>query len=113
MRLNFPMTLVSLIAAGLVFYGFYKWNDPENFIYSVGSAVMAFIMLLSATAISLQTPRSSVMFKTTSAVFFTLMLVADICLAAFNFSDTTFIITNGAAICLWLIIIYGVAKAKQ
>lgn len=108
------MTLVSLIAAGLIFYGFYKWHMPESLLFSIGSAAVAFIMLLCTMAISFsKSPRSSVMFKTVSAIFFIVMLVVDIFMSSDKSGETTFIIVNGLAICLWLVITYGIARSKQ
>lgn len=108
------MLIISLIVGGLIFFGFYKWHDPENLLFSIGSAAVAFLMLATTMAVSIKgSPRSSAMMKTASGILFALMLITDVCLAGFGAGETSFIVINGIGVCLWAVIVYGIGRSKQ
>ncbi len=113
MKTNVFMLFISLVISGLIFYGFHMWGDG-NLLYSLGTSLVCLVLLCATTAFtSAEAKRSSLMVKTTSGIFFFLMLVTDILLAVCHASNTVFIIVNGLALCLWAMIAYGVSRAKQ
>ena|GEM_PF-4849355 len=108
------MIIISLAIAGLIFFGFYKWYDPNDLLFLIGTTAISFILLAAATSVSYpETPRTGVMIKVVSSVFFLIILPADILMAAFKMSDTTFIITNGLALCIWATTVYAIGRARQ
>ncbi|MDR2936799.1 MAG: hypothetical protein LBU80_05600 [Rikenellaceae bacterium] len=112
MKTNVFMLFISLVISGLIFYGFHTWGD--NLLYSLGTSIVCLVLLCATTAFSsTEAKRSSLMVRTTSGIFFFLMLATDILLAVCHASNTVYIIVNGLALCLWAIIAYSIARAGQ
>ena len=113
MKINFFLLFIALAICGLVFFGFYNWTD-NNLLYTSVSAGVSLFFLVPTIALTWpEHPRGTTMAKVLSGLVFVVALVANILLARYEVSSTTFIIVNGALFCIWAGLCYGITSAKQ
>ncbi|MDR3268180.1 MAG: hypothetical protein LBT83_03840 [Tannerella sp.] len=112
MKINFFLLFISIAMCGLIFFGFYKWDD--DLWLSILSASISLIFLVTTLAMEFpDAPRSGTMVKVTSGIFFFVFLVLNILFSVFNASETSYVLTNGIGLCIWASSVYGIAKTKQ
>lgn len=106
------MFFISLVVCGLIFFGFYKWDG--DLLIAIGSALVSLLTLSTSFALSSKDgSRGVVMARVISGIIFMTMMIVNILFAMYDASSTTYIITNGLALCLWAIMFYGIVRSRQ
>lgn len=112
MKVNIFMLFIALILAAMVFIGFNHYYG--DLLYTVGTTVVALIMLATGMSFTPEdSPRSGIMIKVASWVFFIILMLVDILFAFYDISGTMFLIVNLAILCGWAVGVYSIARAKQ
>jgi len=113
MRLNLFLSCIAVVVSGLVFYGLYEMNQ-EKLIYPIVAAAVNVILLVFTMGVSFDKyPRSTVMVKTATGVFWFIALIMNILFVVFEVSNVVLIIANVLILTICASITYGIFKAKQ
>ena len=113
MKLNLFLSFIAVVVSGLVFYGLYEMNQ-EKLIYPIVAAAVNVILLVFTMGVSFEAyPRSSIMLKTATGVFWFIALIMNILFVVFNVSNVVLIISNVLILSICSAIVYGIFKAKQ
>lgn len=113
MKLNLFLSCIAVVVSGLVFYGLYEMNQ-EKLIYPIIAAAVNVILLVFTMGVSFEEfPRSTVMVKTTTGIFWFIALVMNILFVVFEVQNVVLIIANVLILSICAAIAYGIFKAKQ
>ncbi len=113
MKINFFLLFLALVICGLISFGLYNTYDDRCF-YSIATGGVAFLMLGTALALRMpESPRSGVLVRVVSSIFFVVMLIMDILFTCRGIGSTAFIVVNGIMLCVWAALVYGLGRAKQ
>lgn len=114
MKINFLTTIIALAISSLIAYGFYSFNNSENkIILSVGSFLFLSITLINLIGINFKLSRTTTNIRVVSGVFFVVSFFCNLLFSGFNFSIPTYVIINGIVFLIFMLIIYGIYRAKQ
>lgn len=113
MKINKFIAFLAFCLATLVSYFLSSYQEINNkFILGIGCFVGLFISSVGTLALSFDYGRTTVLTKTTSAVFVILYLVSQIFFANINFTLPTYLFVNGMLIIFFLIVLYSISKSK-
>lgn len=108
-----PLVIVLGISA-IITYGLYSFCTSGNAILlAVFGGLMSLATLATAFGVTFRHQGKSVNIKVVSLVFFVLALISNIVFARCAFKIPTYIIVNGLLILIWLLVVYGISKAKN
>ena len=114
MKINFLTTIIAIAISSLIAYGFYTFSSSENkIILSLGSFLFLSIALINMIGINFKQPRTTTNIRVVSGVFFGVFFFLNLLFSGFNFSIPTYVIINGIIFLLFMLIIYGINRAKQ
>jgi hypothetical protein len=114
MKIKVVPTLIAIGICGLIAYGFYTFHQGENrLILSLGSFIFLSLTLIPVIGINFILPRTTVMIKTVSGIFFTVAVVSNVIFSLFHLSLPLYMIINGILILLYLLIGGSIQRAKQ
>ena len=113
MKLNIFLSCIAVVVSGLVFYGLYEANQ-EKLIYPITATVVSLLLLVFTMGISLSDyPRSTMMMKTTTGIFWFIALIMNILFVVFDVSNVVLIISNALLLAICSSVAYGISKSKQ
>lgn len=116
MKINIVSTLITLIAAALLGYLFYTLSEAEEQMLkalAISGFASIFICLECGIGISFKDSHHTVNSFATSLFFLVIFIVEHCCFAVWGTSQAWLIITTGLLMVLYLIIFYGISKAKM
>ena len=113
MKLNLFLSCIALVVSGLVFYGIYEVNS-DKLIFPITATVVSAILLVLTMGISFKDyPRSTVMMKISTGIFWTIALVMNILFVVYDASNVVLIIANALLLSIGASLVYGISKSKQ
>ena len=116
MKINIIPTLIAVIASVLFAYLFYSISNAEEKMLNT-LAVSSFISFVTCIecgiGISFKDKHHTVNGFAASALFFVLFLVDHCCFAIWGTNPTWVIITTGLLLVMFLLVYYGISKAKM
>ena len=115
MKINTFTAILSVALAGIIafFLSFYVSGD-NKLLLGFGSFVSMALTLTGTLSLSFEYDRTNTLTRTTSGVFFSLILASQIVFTAINvFLLPTYILVTGCATILYILIIYGISKSKH
>lgn len=116
MKVNIILTAISLFGAALLGFLFYNIADPEsNLINAVAISgfVTAATCLECGLGISWDSTHRKANALVTSFAFLVFFVIEHCCFAAWGSSLAWLVILTGLALLFYLLVIYGISKAKM
>ena len=115
MKIKIIPAIIAFFVSLLIAYGLFHACHYESraWFLSIVSGIVLFIPMLACIGVSFQPKRTSANIKVVSAVFWVVILIADIIFSFFQFSIPLFIITNCLLLLFWLLISYFIGQAEQ
>jgi hypothetical protein len=115
MKINTFTSILSVALAGLIafFLSFYV-KGYNNLLLGIGSFLSMTLTLIGSISLSFEYDRTTTLIRTTSGIFFILILITQIVFTAIKgFFLPTYILVTGSATILHLLIVYGISKSKH
>ena len=116
MKLNVTNTVIAVVLAALLSYLCYTLSNHESVrtLITAGSFFTSAIALIAALGLRVpEYPRTSVLLKTVSSIFATLIICDNIIFSFFDFSVAFYIILTGLLLVVFLLVYSSVYNAKQ
>lgn len=115
MKFDIVKSFIAIAISALIAYGCYSLYEEAQ--YNILFVIVTFLFLavtsIFSIGVSSEYPRTSVMVKTTSWVFFFIGIALAIGFALMGFSKPALIITNGVILLIYILIINSIWKTKQ
>lgn len=115
MKINTFTAFLSIVLAGIIafFLSFYVAGE-NKMILGIGSFITLALTLAGTVSLSFEYDRTTTLTRTTSGIFFSLILASQIVFTAINvFLLPTYILVIGCATILYVLIVYGISKSKH
>lgn len=115
MKINTFTAILSIALAGIIafFLSFYVSGD-NKLLLGIGSFVSMALTLTGTLSLSFEYDRTTTLTRTTSGIFFSLILASQIVFTAINgFLLPTYILVTGCATILYALIIYGLSRSTH
>ena len=116
MKINIIPTLITLVIAVLLAYLFYTLSDAEDHMLkalAISGFISTCICLECGIGLSFNDAHHTANSFAISLVFFVVFIAEHCCFAAWGTNSAWVIITTGLLLMLYLLIIYGISKAKM
>ncbi len=115
MKINIVPTIIALAISALIAYALYVLckTDGQELLLAIGGGIATFIPLATTLGVRFEQSRTSVNIATLGGVFTGIMLICCFIFALVRFATPVFIIVAGLLTLIFIIIVYGIAKAKQ
>jgi len=96
MKVNVINTAIALAISLLIAYGLYSIESNANrYLVTTGGFIFLSTTLVLMIGISFALPRTAVNLKIVSGVFFVVALLSNLIFSFVNFSEVSYIVTNG------------------
>ena len=115
MKVNTFTTILSIALAAIIafFLSFYVVEE-NKLILGIGSFVTLTATLIGTFSISFDYNRTTALTRTTSGLFFALLMISQIIFTTVNnFQLPTYILVSGGLTILYALIFYGISKSKH
>ena len=115
MKINTFTAILSVALAGIItfFLSFYV-TGYNKLLVGIGSFLSMALTLIGTISLSFEYDRTTTLTRTTSGIFFILILTSQIIFTAIKgFLLPTYILVTGSATILHLLIVYGISKSKH
>jgi hypothetical protein len=115
MKINTFTAILAVALAGIIafFLSFYV-TGSNKLLVGIGSFLSMALSLIGAVSLSFKYERTTSVTRTTSGIFFILILISQIFFTAINgFLLPTYILVSGCATILYVLIVYGISKSKH
>jgi hypothetical protein len=115
MKVNTFTSILSFGFAGLIafFLSFYV-SGENKWILGIGSFLTLAISMAGTVSLSFDYDRTTMLTRTTSGVFFALLLVSQIIFLVMDvFLLPTYILVTGGMTILYVLIVYGISRSKH
>ena len=100
--------------SGLISYGFYNFHSSENKLFlSIGSFIFLSITLALSIGINFELSRTITNIIVVSGIFFTIALISNLIFILFDFTEPSFLITNGILLFIYVLIVESIYISKQ
>ncbi len=115
MKINIFTTILSIALSGIIaFFLSYYVSEENKTILGIGSLVTLVITLIGTVSVSFDYNRTTTLIKTTSGIFFFLLLTCQIIFSAIDsFSLPFYILITGGLTILYVLIVYGLSRSKH
>lgn len=114
MKINFVQTTLAMAISGLISYGFYNFHSSENKLFlSIGSFILLSITLALSIGINFELSRTITNIIVVSGIFFTIALISNLIFIFFDFTEPSFLITNGILLLIYVLIVESIYISKQ
>jgi hypothetical protein len=115
MKIDWIKSLLAVSIAALIAYGLYAFAISENnkILLGIASFVLISITSVFTFGVKLKEPRVSMMFKTLSLLWWLLAIVINVTFAFFNFPIPLFVIVDGLAIVLYVVIGISICRTQS
>ena len=115
MKINTFTAFLSVALAAIIafFLSFYVSGD-NKVLLGIGSFVSMALTLTGTLSLSFEYDRTTALTRTTSGVFFSLILASQIVFTTINsFLLPTYILVTGSTTIFYTLIVYGISKSKH
>lgn len=115
MKINKFTSILCLLLAALIsfFLSFYVQVDAK-LIIGIGSFLSLGMSASGTVSISFDYDRTTVLTRTTSAIFFVILLISQIVFVALNqFSLPIYVLVTGCTTIIYSMIFYGISKSNH
>lgn len=115
MKINFIPSIIAIVLSALIAFGMYSWCRCKdmNLLIAIVSGMCMCLTSGLALGISWSDARKSTNIKIVSSVFASLEIAINVIFCSLiTFSVPAYIITIGISLLIWMLIIYGIAKAN-
>jgi hypothetical protein len=115
MKINTYTTVLSLILVAIISFAL-AWFMPKGtqLLLGVGSYISLGLTAAGTISISFDYDRTTVLTRTTSGIFFVILLVSQIVFVALNqFSLPIYVLVTGCTTIIYSMIFYGISKSNH
>lgn len=115
MKVNGFTVFLSIALAGIIsfFLSFYV-SGENKWIIGIGSFLTLAISLAGTVSLSFDYDRTTILTRTTSGVFFALLLASQIVFVVMDaFLLPTYVLVTGGMTILYVMIVYGISRSKH
>ena len=115
MKINTFTAILSIALAGIIafFLSFYVAGE-NKMILGIGSFITLALTLAGTVSLSFEYNRTTTLTRTTSGIFFILILTSQIIFTVFNsFILPTYVLVTGCMSILYALIVYGISRSKH
>jgi hypothetical protein len=122
MKVNIVQVFIAIAICLLIAYGFYALHGNEykillngnehRILLSCGSFLFLVSTLITAIGIRFSQSRTTINIRVVSGIFFFIALISNIIFSLFQFSNPTYILTNGILLFIFILIVYSISKTK-
>ena len=115
MKINTFTAILSVALAAIIafFLSFYVAGD-NKLLLGIGSFISMALTLTGTVSLSFEYNRTTTLTRTTSGVFFTLILTSQIIFTVLNsFILPTYVLVTGCMSILYALIVYGISRSKH
>ena len=115
MKINTFTAILSIALAGIIafFLSFYVAGE-NKMILGIGSFITLALTLAGTVSLSFEYDRTTTLTRTTSGIFFILILTSQIIFTVFNsFILPTYVLVTGCMSILYALIVYGISRSKH
>lgn len=115
MKINTFTAILSFALAGLIafFLSFYV-SGENKWILGIGSFLTLAISMAGTVSLSFDYDRTTILTRTTSGVFFALLLASQIVFVVMDpFLLPTYVLVTGGMTILYVLIVYGISRSKH
>lgn len=115
MKINSIPTIIALAISALIGYALYALckTEGQELLLGIGGGIATFIPLATALGVRFEQSRTSGNIAALGGAFTFIMLICCFVYAFVQFTPPAFIIVAGLLVLIFIIIAYGIAKAKQ
>jgi hypothetical protein len=115
MKIDTFTAILSVALAGIIafFLCFYVKVD-NKLLVGIGSFLSMALTLIGTISLSFEYDKTTTLTRTTSGIFFILILISQIVFTSINgFLLPTYILVTGSATIFYTLIVYGISKSKH
>ena len=115
MKINTYTTVLSLLLAAIISFAL-AWFMPEEnqLLLGIGSYIALGLTAVGTVSISFDYDRTNVLTRTTSAIFFVIILLSQIIFVALTqFSIPIYVLVMGCTSIIYSMIVYGISKSNH
>lgn len=116
MKIKTVPAIIAVALCALIAYGFYAGSRSEDqrLWVTIGGGLSLLLTVGAVLGVSLERTRASVNMKIVSGIFAGILLLLNIIFCCFSsFSLPVYIILSGILLLTWLLVVYGIARAKM
>jgi hypothetical protein len=116
MKINPVLTFITFAISALAGYGFFIWNDAENYqlLLAIGASITIFLYLGGLVAVSSDRYGTTGNIRALSVVFLVLSIISNIIFSFVTLAKpTAYIIINGILLLIFMLIAYAVSRALK
>ena len=115
MRVNTFTTILSIALAAIVAFFLSFYVSAENkLILGIGSFITLSATLVGTISISFDYDRTTTLTRTTSGVFFALLLTSQIVFTTVNsFLLPTYVLVSGGLTIIYALVVYSISRSKH
>ena len=115
MKFNVFLSVIAVLLAGLIGYGFYAANSGEKFVWLItfGSGICMALSLIGILAVSTEGRAGGINIKALSSIFFVLFLISNLVFTFTTIKLAPYVIINGIMLLIYAVSIYGIIKSRQ
>jgi hypothetical protein len=115
MKINAFTAILSVALASIIafFLSFYVTGD-NKLLLGIGCLLSIALTLVGTVSLSFQYERTTTLTRTTSSIFFSLILASQIVFTTINgFSIPSYILVTGCATIFYTLTVYGISRSKH
>jgi hypothetical protein len=115
MKINTFTAILSIALAGIIsFYLSFYVSGENKWLLGIGSFLTLAISIAGTVSLSFGYDRTTMLTRTTSGVFFVLLLASQIVFVKIDsFLLPTYVLATGGMIILYVLIVYGISQSKH
>jgi len=115
MKINTYTTILSLVLAAIISFALSWFMPKENqLLLGIGSYIALGLTAAGTISISFDYDRTTVLTRTTSGIFFVILLLSQIVFVALNeFSLPIYVLVTGCTTIIYSMIFYGISKSNH
>ena len=114
MKINSSFTIISIILSALISYGFYSYASEESKnLITIVSFISMVIPLIFMLCIQYELPRTTMNIRAISSVFLMLFIFLNFLEVIVKLSTPLYIVSSGILLCVFLILLTSINRAKQ
>ena len=115
MKFNVFLSVIAVLIAGLIGYGFYAANSGEGFVWLItfGSGICMALSLIGILTVSTKGRAGGINIKALSSIFFVVFLISNLVFTFTTIKLAPYIIINGILLLIYAVSTYGIIKSRQ
>ena len=115
MKINSIPTIIAAAISALIAYALYAFckTEGQELLLAICGGISMFVTLATCLGVRFPEGRTSANVAVLGGVFFALLLIAQLVFAFVPFTTPALIIVDGLLLLVFLLVAYGVTKARQ